>query len=155
VPTPFIPDRASFYTIANAFRFIGMFMAIMGLIVLGGSAIWYGTALQTTGGQIGTVRDRAGNENAVVRFIDGVGDEHEVEVRRAAGTASSGTGRRLPLLYHQENPKRVVVDGFFEKWFLGGFLLAWGAFLWWILTLAARRLSQEQQRSEQGGDGDA
>ena len=123
-------------------------MAIIGLIVLGGFAIWYGTALQSTGEQIGTIRDRAGNEKVVVRFTDEAGNEHDVEVDRPAMNASSEGSRTLELLYHPENPKRVVVNAFFDKWFIGGFLVTWGTFLWWILTVVAKRLSPVQQ-SEQ------
>jgi len=130
------------HSIANAFRFFGMFMAITGLIVLSGSAVWYGTALRTTGERIGTVRDQAGNEKVVVRFTDETGEQHDVEVGRAARNVSSEGSRKLELLYHQENPRRVVVNTFFDKWFVGGFLLVWGAFIWWILTAVAKRLSR-------------
>src|SRR5690606_24386870 len=95
MPVPFLPDRASLHSIANAFRFFGMFMAITGLIVLSGSAVWYGTALRTTGERIGTVRDRAGNEKVVVRFTDETGEQHDVEVGRAARNVSSEGSRKL------------------------------------------------------------
>jgi hypothetical protein len=139
---PLLPDRASLCAIANAFRFVGMFMAIMGLIVLGGYAIWYGTALRTTAEIVGTVRDRAGNEEVVVRYTDKSGKEHDVEVSFRGRNASPGSNQRLGILYHQENPERVVVDGFFEKWFLGGFLVVWGSLLWWVLSIAAKWLSR-------------
>jgi hypothetical protein len=142
VSLPSIPDRTSLYTIANAFRFVGMFMAIIGLIVLGGYAVWYGTALRTTAEVVGTVRDRAGNEEVVVRYTDKAGKEHDVEVSFSGRNASPGSNQRLGILYHQENPARVAVDGLFEKWFLGGFLVVWGSLVWWVLSIAAKWLSR-------------
>lgn len=141
----FIPDRAVLHQIFIAFRFIGLFLAIIGLFILVSSAYWCWTASRTDAVIVGPIHDRAGNEKLLIRYIDAAGKDHQVQASSPAPSHTTIHGQSIPILYHQNEPDRIVFNRFLDKWFTGGFAILWGIFMWYTLGIFAKRVSPEAQ----------
>lgn len=137
----FFPNRAAWIQITFAFSWFGILLVIAGFTITGYSAYWNSTALRTHATIVDTRHDKVGNKRLVVRYADNSGTQHEATINASAPAPRTSTTDQLPILYHPREPKSVRIDRFMDKWFMGGFMTIWGAFLWWILRTISKRLS--------------